>query len=313
MVDGDEAAGAYAVLRPAALDVEAPAAGRGGRGDVDEYLDLGYVPASRDRSASTTIEYAWDDRALSGLAAALGEEEDADLLDSRSLGWRQLFDAGLGFVRARNADGSWHSAGDFDPTAFTDEFAEANAWQTVFSALHDPEGMIELAGGPEAFAARLEELFAQAESDLAARPADDMIASSLPRPFYWHGNEPDIHAAYLFALAGRPDMTARWVDWIRASLYNDGAGGLAGNDDGGTLSSWYVWSALGLYPIAGTDRYVLGAPLFTRARVRLPGGTLTIEAASGDRQGRVLLDGEEQEGGEVRHADLIGGHTLSFE
>ncbi len=312
-LDVDEAAAGYAVLRAAALDAEAPAAGRGGRGDVDEYLDLGYVPASRDRSASTTIEYAWDDRALSGLAAALGEEEDAELLDARSLGWRQLFDAGLGFVRARNADGSWPSAGDFDPTAFTDEFAEANAWQTVFSALHDPEGMIELAGGPEAFAARLEELFVQAESDLAARPRDDMIASSLPRPFYWHGNEPDIHAAYLFALAGRPDMTARWVDWIRASLYSDGAGGLAGNDDGGTLSSWYVWSALGLYPIAGTDRYVLGAPLFTRARVRLPGGTLTIEAASGDRQGRVQLDGEERDGGEIRHADLVGGRTLSFE
>lgn len=310
---GDEAAGAYEVLRAAALDAEAPAAGRGGRSDVDEYLDLGYVPASRDRSASTTIEYAWDDRALSGLAAALGEEDDAALLDARSLGWRQLFDAGLGFVRARNADGSWPSAGDFDPTAFSDEFAEANAWQTAFSALHDPEGMIELAGGPEAFTARLEELFAQAESDLAARPADDMIASALPRPFYWHGNEPDIHAAYLFALAGRPDMTARWVDWIRASLYSDGAGGLAGNDDGGTLSSWYVWSALGLYPIAGTDRYILGAPLFTRARVRLPGGTLTIESASGDRQGRVLLDGEEQAGGEIRHADLVGGHTLSFE
>ena len=300
-------------MRQAALDPEPPAAGRGGRGDIDEYLDLGYVPASRDRSASTTIEYAWDDRALSELAAALGEEADAALLAERSRGWRQLHDPALGFVRARNADGSWPGASDFDPTEFTDEFAEANAWQTVFSAFHDPEGMIELAGGPEPFAARLEELFLQAEGDLAARPQDDTLASSLPRPFYWHGNEPDIHAAYLFALAGRPDMTARWVDWIRASLYSDGAGGLAGNDDGGTLSSWYVWSALGLYPIAGTDRYILGAPLFSRARVQLPGGTLTIEAASGDRQGRVLLDGEEQAGGEIRHADLVGASTLSFE
>ncbi len=312
-VPGIDLAAAYAVLRAAALDPEPPEAGRGGRGDIDEYLELGYVPSSRDRSASTTIEYAWDDRALSELAASLGEEADAALLAARSLGWRQLHDPGLGFVRARNADGSWPAAGDFDPTEFTDEFAEANAWQTVFSALHDPEGMIELAGGPEAFAARLEELFSQAESDLAARPAADMIASSLPRPFYWHGNEPDIHAAYLFALAGRRDLTARWVDWIRASLYSDGADGLAGNDDGGTLSSWYVWSALGLYPVAGTDRYLLGAPLFTRARLRLPGGTLTIEAGGGDGEGRVLLDGEPVEGGALRHADLAGGRTLSFE
>ncbi|HEU5059643.1 MAG TPA: GH92 family glycosyl hydrolase [Kofleriaceae bacterium] len=309
-----DAAGAYAVLRAAALDAEAPAAGRGGRGDIDEYLALGYVPASRDRSASTTVEYAWDDRALSEVAAALGEEEDAALLAERSRGWRQLYDPSLGFVRARNADGSWPSASDFDPTEFTDEFAEANAWQTVFSAFHDPEGMIELFGGPEAFTARLEELFAAAEADLAARPRDDTIASSLPRPFYWHGNEPDIHAAYLFALAGRPELTARWVDWIRASLYTDGPNGLAGNDDGGTLSAWYVWSALGLYPIAGTDVYVLGAPIFSRAWVELPGGALVVEAApAGEREGRVLLDGEPVEGGVLRHADLLGGRTLRFE
>ena len=306
-----DAAAAYAILRAAALDPEPPAAGRGGRGDIDEYLELAYVPASRDRSASTTVEYAWDDRALSGLAAALGEDEDSALLAERSLGWRQLHDPELGFVRARNADGSRPAAGGFDPTEFTDEFAEANARQTVFSALHDPEGMIELSGGDEALALRVEELFTSAESDLAARPPDDMIASSLPRPFYWHGNEPDIHAAYLFALAGRRDLTARWVDWIRASLYTDDPRGLAGNDDGGTLSAWYVWSALGLYPIAGTERYALGAPLFTRARVRVPGGTLVIEAEPGE--GRVLLDGEPVEGGEVRHRDLIGGRTLRFE
>ena len=309
-----DAARAYGILRAAALGAEAPAAGRGGRGDVDEYLDLGYVPASRDRSASTTVEYAWDDRALSGLAAALGEQADAERLAERSLGWRQLHDPEVGFVRARNADGSWPPAGDFDPTEFRDEYAEANAWQTVFSALHDPEGMSELAGGPDALVLRLEELFAQAEVDLAARPPGDMIASSLPRPFYWHGNEPDIHTAYLFALAGRPDLTAHWVDWIRASLYTDGADGLAGNDDGGTLSSWYVWSALGLYPIAGTERYILGAPIFTRARVRVPGGTLTIEAGEGgERTGRVLLDGAPVDGGEVRHGDLAAGRTLRFE
>jgi predicted alpha-1,2-mannosidase len=309
-----DAGPAWAILRAAALDAEAPAAGRGGRGDIDEYLELGYVPASRDRSASTTIEYAWDDRALSELAAALGEEEDAALLAERSLGWRQLYDPSLGFVRGRNADGSWPTAGGFDPTGFTDEYAEANAWQTAFSAFHDPEGMIELFAGPEAFVLRLEELFHQAESDLAARPHGDTIASSVPRPFYWHGNEPDIHAAYLFGLAGRPDRAARWIDWIRAALYSDGPDGLAGNDDGGTLSSWYVWSALGIYPIAGTDRYVLGSPIFARATIDLPGGSLTVEAApAAERTGRILLDGQPVSGAVLRHADLLGGRTLSFE
>ncbi len=312
-VTGFDAAAAYAILRSAALDAEAPAAGRGGRGDVDEYLELGYVPASRDRSASTTVEYGWDDRALGNLAAALGEDGDAELLAERARGWRQLYDPALGFVRARNADGSWPAAGDFDPTGFSDDYAEANAWQTTFSALFDPDGIALVAGGEEAMVARLEELFDQADGDLAARPVDDMIASSLPRPFYWHGNEPDIHAAYLFALAGRADLTARWVDWIRASFYTDGAGGLAGNDDGGTLSSWYVWSALGVYPIAGTDGYVAGAPIFSRARVAVPGGTLVIEAADGEREGRVLVDGEPVDGSRLRHADLAAGRVIRFE
>jgi predicted alpha-1,2-mannosidase len=312
-VTGFDAAAAYATLRAAALDAEAPASGRGGRGDVDEYLELGYVPASRNRSASTTVEYGWNDRALAGLAAALGEEADAELLAERASGWRQLYDPALGFVRARNADGSWPSAGGFDPTEFADDYAEADAWQTTFSALFDPEGIIEVTGGEEALAARLEELFDQAAEDLLARPVDDMIASSLPRPFYWHGNEPDIHAAYLFALAGRPDLTARWVDWIRASFYTDGAGGLAGNDDGGTLSSWYVWSAIGLYPIAGTERYVTGAPIFSRVRVAVPGGTLVIEAADGEREGRVLVDGSAIEGSELRHQDLAAGRVIRFE
>jgi predicted alpha-1,2-mannosidase len=312
-VTGFDAAAAYAILRAAALDAEAPAAGRGGRGDIDEYLDLGYVPASRDRSASTTVEYGWDDRALGNLAAALGEEDDAELLAGRSRGWRHLYDPALGFVRARNADSSWPAAGAFDPTEFNDDYAEANAWQTTFSALFDPDGIIEVTGGEEALVARLEELFDQAAEDLVARPPSDMIASSLPRPFYWHGNEPDIHAAYLFALAGRPDLTARWVDWIRASLYTDGADGLAGNDDGGTLSSWYVWSALGVYPIAGTDRYVTGAPIFSRVRVAVPGGTLVIEAADGERDGRVLVDGAAIEGSELRHQDLAAGRVIRFE
>jgi len=310
-VTGFDARAAYDTLRAAALDAAVPDDMRGGRSDVAEYLELGYVPSSRDRSASTTVEYGWDDSALANLAAALGEDVDAALLRERSRGWRQLHDPAVGFVRARNADGSW-PPGAFDPTEFTDDYAEANGWQTTFSALFDPDGMIELAGGDEALVARLEELFGQAESDLAARPQDDMIASSLPRPFYWHGNEPDIHTAYLFALAGRPDLTARWVDWIRRSFYSDTASGLAGNDDGGTLSSWYVWSALGLYPVAGSDRYIAGAPLFSRARVQVAGGTLVIEAA-GEREGRVLVDGELVEGSELRHRDLAAGRVIRFE
>ena len=99
-----------------------------------------------------------------------------------------------------------------------------------------------------------------------------------PGPYYWHGNQPDIHAAYLFNDAARPDLTQKWVRWILENKYGEGYDGLDGNDDAGTLSAWYVLSALGFYPVAGTDRYQLGAPLFETAEVKLAGGTLKILA-----------------------------------
>jgi predicted alpha-1,2-mannosidase len=311
-----DAAGAYALLRAAAFDVTDPPGGRCGRGDIGEYLDLAYVPASRNRSASITVEYAWNDHALGQLAAALGEEADAALLADRAQGWRSLYDADVGFVRARNADGTWPPVlGGYDPVDFLDDYVEANGWQTLFSALHDVPGVIELLGGEAAVIARLEELFAESADDLIARPLAEVSSNAQPRPYYWHGNEPDIHVPYVFALAGRPDLAAQWVAWVRDELYNDGGAGLAGNDDGGTLSSWYVFTALGFYPIAGTDRYILNTPLFPRATVRLPGGTtLVIErTAAPDNAATISLDGTPVTGPELRHADLTAASTLLFE
>lgn len=196
---------AWPILRAAAMDPTAPPGGRGGREHVEPYMQYGYVPSSVGRSASVTTEYAHDDFALADLAATLGADADAALLDEHRLGWRELYDPAVGFIRARNEDGTFPS-GSFDP--------------------------LELS----------------------------------------------INAVYLFAQAGRPDLTARWVRWIIDNLYADTPEGLAGNDDGGTLGAWYVFSALGLYPIPGSDRYVLGAPLFPQARVLVGGRELVILA-----------------------------------
>lgn len=130
------------------------------------------------------------------------------------------------------------------------------------------------------------------------------------------GNEPDIHAAYLFAVAGRPELTAYWLDWIRATLYRTDVEGLPGNDDAGTLSAFYIFSALGFYPLAGSDRYVIGKPLFPRAEVHLPGGTFVVEADGLASENGVVtgvtLDGAAVTGPYLRHADLAAGRVLRF-
>jgi predicted alpha-1,2-mannosidase len=302
-------------LRTAAVAEAPPPGGRGPRGDLYPYADLGYVPSTVGRSVSLTTEYAADDWALANLAAALGEADDAALLDARSRGYRALYDPSVGFLRARTAGGTF--VGDPDPLAFTDDYAEANGLQSMWMAQHDVDGLAALLGGPEAAVQRLDAFFTEAADDLAERPLDDIPASSSPRLHYWHGNEPDIHAAYLFVQLGRGDLTQRWVRWIMDELYDDGPGGLAGNDDGGTLSAWWVASALGLYPVPGSDRWVIGAPRFSRATVATDGGQLVVEAG-GLVPGAiyvqsVTLGGEPLSSPLVRHADLLAGGVLRFE
>jgi predicted alpha-1,2-mannosidase len=312
-----DAAGAYPILRAAALDPVDPAGGRGGRGNVVPYMQYGYVPAGVGPSVSLTLEYSHDDFALAALAGALGETADQALLQDRSSSYRQLFDPGTGFLRAKNTDGTFADAGKvFDPHGFTEAYAEANAWQSLW-AQHDIPGLVDLLGGEQAFSDKLTELFEDARLDLADRPLDDGLANAAPRFPYWHGNEPDIHAAYAFAQAGRPDLTQRWVRWVLNSYYADSPEGLAGNDDGGTLSAWAVVSAMGFYPIAGSDRYILGAPLFPRVEIAREGGVFVIEAPGASAKNlyvqSVELNGEPLYRPEIRHADLRAGGTLRFE
>src|SRR5262249_9643668 len=152
----------------------------------------------------------------------------------------------------------------FDPTQTIDDYAEANAWQSLWmTGLHDPDGLATVLGGRDAAIAKLTDFFEQAKQDF-----DGGVSSpSLPPRFYWHGNEPDINAPFVFAQLGRPDLTQQWVRWVADTLYTDQPDGVAGNDDGGALGSWYVLATLGVYPISGGDGFVIGAPRFPRARV----------------------------------------------
>jgi len=312
---GDAAfeARAWTLLREAALSPTTPPLGRGGRDHVTEYMQYGYVPASVGRSVSHTTEYAHDDAALAHLADALGHPAEAATLRARSHGWRMLFDPAVGFLRARAADGTFPGA--FDPLELSDDYAEANAWHSLWMAgAHDPDGLAELLGGRAALVAKLETFFTEARRDWETA---DPSAVSFPRPYYWHGNEPDLNAAFLFAQAGRPDLTQTWARWIVDTHYSDRPDGVAGNDDGGTLGSWYVFAALGLYPIPGSDRYIVSVPIFEQARVVVDGHELIIAApgaAAHDAQVvAVTVDGVPLAGSELTHAQLRTAARIDFE
>lgn len=304
----------YARLRAEAMDPTPPPGGRGGRGGVDSYIMYGYVPSSDGRSVSATTEFAHDDFALATIARAVGADADADALMARRLGWRMLFDPSVGFLRGRAVDGSFPT-GAFDPTDQTDEYAEADAWQSLWMAgAHDPDGLAMLFGGADGAVVKLTEMFTLTRADWEQ---SDPSAANFPRKYYWHGNEPDLVAPFLFAQLGRSDLAQEWVRWVMTTHYSDQPDGVAGNDDGGTLGSWYVFAALGLYPIPGSDRYVVTGPLFPRARIVIAGHELVIDApaAAADHPyvRSVMLDGVAVTTPELTHAQLLAAHTLAFE
>ena len=296
-----DAATAYEGLRAQATG-PVPDAGRGG---IEDYLTLGYVAADHEGgSVSRTLEFSYNDYALYRLAEALGEDEDAAMFLEHSRNYRNLFNPGTGFFQGRNADGSWLA---LLPRWFGDEFIEGNAWQYLFYVPHDVEGLAELKSGRYALIAALEHFF-----EAAAAALDTL----LPDIYYWHGNEPDIHAAYVFALLGRPDLTQRWVRWVMDAKYGNDPDGLDGNDDCGTLSAWYVFSALGFYPIAGDDRYVIGSPVFERATMRMGDHTLVVSAENAGPDNPYIqsasFNGEPLYQAFFRHELIAGGGELQF-
>jgi predicted alpha-1,2-mannosidase len=304
--DPSLAQAAYPTLRAAAMDPTDPTGGRGGRDQVAAYMQYGYVPTSAGRSASVTTEYAHDDFALASLAGKVGATADQNALLARRHGWADLYDGSFGFLRARNSDGSFPVA-SFDPTSFASDYAEADAWQSMWMAAnHDPDTLVSMMGGSDAAIAMLSMMF-----DLTKTDWDQSTDSSgtFPRPYYWAGNEPDINAPFVFAQLGRPDLTQKWSRWVIDNIYTDQPTGVPGNDDGGTMGSWYVLATLGFYPIAGSDRWIIGAPRFPKAQV----GTLTIIAdGTGAYVKSVDLDGVAIATAEITQNELRNGSVLHF-
>ena len=240
-----------AMLQRQELDFGAPP-------NLQTYEELGYYPADFGRSVAWTQEQSIADYALSRMAQEKGDTEDAEQLLARASNWKNVFDPAVGFFHARERSGEFT---EFDSEIlWLDEYAEGNARQYLWLAPHDPEGLFDLLGGQAASLARLHEMFEEMEDE-----EDDLIG--VPENWYWHGNEPGLHIPWLFALAGEPEATRQWSHWLLQNRYSTAAAGIAGNDDGGTLSAWYLFASMGIYPLAGTTRYVIGEPIFDKIRI----------------------------------------------
>jgi predicted alpha-1,2-mannosidase len=293
---------------------------KAGRDYIDLYNEYGYVPndlTKGDKSVSRTIEYSWEDGAIATLAGALGYQEEADKYHQKSMYYKNVFNPRTQYFQARNSDGNF--VNNFSPyittfydavmvEKFADCYCEGSARQWRWNALHDIDGMIGLFSSEEYFVSELEDFMEDAS---ISRAAID------PGHGFWIGNQHDIHTPYLFSNANRADLTQKWVRWTMDNRFSTDIDGLDGNDDGGTLSSWYVFSAMGFYPLTGTDKYWIGSPNVESATVRLGNERiLDIEVANQSKDNvyvsSVKLNGTELEGPYITHAQLMEGGKITF-
>jgi predicted alpha-1,2-mannosidase len=254
------------------------------REQLGSYRDKGYIPTGKGvQSVSKVLEYAYDDSCIARMAKALGKDDLAEKYSKRSQNWENVFDPSTGFMRGKTADGSWVTPfGKKEMNSITfNEYTEANAWQYNFFVLHNVPGLISKLGGDDKFVARLDEMFDTTEKipNLAMIPDVTGVIG-----MYSHGNEPDHHVAYLYNYAGQPWKTQARVRQISSLLYSNAPGGICGNDDCGQTSAWYVFTALGFYPVdPASGIYVLGSPLLDKATLHLDskfakGRTFTVTA-----------------------------------
>ena len=285
--------------------------------DLDDYRAYGWIPSELGVEAVTkTLEYAFDDAAVARLASAVGDRAAAERYRQRSGAWRLVYDPATGFMRGKLADGTWNEP--FDPLRSdhrqNTDYTEGNAWQHSWFVPHDAAGLVGVMGGDHPFVRRLDQLFEQDTVVTGEAPSAD-ISGLIGQ--YAHGNEPSHHIAYLYSWAGRPDRTADRVHQILRTQYRAEPDGLAGNEDCGQMSAWYVFSALGFYPAdPASGVYVLGTPLFDEARIQVQGGTFTVHAhreAPGDRYiTSVRLNGRPWPLTYLRHADVARGGVLEI-
>ena len=327
----------YNAMRKKALEMpKDPIPHEAGRSGLPYYLEVGYAPIDKVTEAvPNTLELAYDDWCIAQLANALGKTRDHDLFMKRANNYKKVWDPDTQFMRPKKYDGTWlpelqnnkqeivkegnHAYYKyFDPLLVgrrpNRHYTESNAWQYIWSVQHDVQGLIELFGGTNEFVGKLDTFFEM--SPVISPPKYVGVVGTIGQ--YVHGNQPSHHVAYLYNYAGQPWKTQNRTRQIMTELYRTGPGGLCGNEDMGSLSSWFVLSAMGIYPIApGSTVYTIGSPLFGETTMQLDKGkTFTIKAIDNSKENRFIqsatLNGKPFDSTFITHDEITKGGILKF-
>lgn len=287
--------------------------------DWDTYMKYGYFPTDKTEaeSVSRTLEAVYDDYAAATMAEAMGKKEDAEYFGKRANFYKNLFDQETQFMRPKYADGRWRTP--FNPSALAHsesrggDYTEGNAWQYTWHVQHDVPGLIELFGGKEPFLHKLDSLFTIELTGEGLADVTGLIGQ------YAHGNEPSHHVTFLYALAGKPERTQELIRQIFDTQYKNKPDGLCGNDDCGQMSAWYIFNAMGFYPVDPVSaNYVFGAPQMPKIVLHLPDGkTFTVIAENLSKEHKyiesITLNGEPYTKNYIAHGDIVKGGTLVYQ
>ncbi len=304
-----------------AVHPNVPSTGRLGH---EYYNRLGYVPynVGINESAARTLEYAYDDWCIYQMGKALGKPaKELKPFAQRAMNYKNLFDPEHNLMRGRNEDGTFQSP--FNPLKWGDAFTEGNSWHYSWSVFHDPQGLIDLMGGRETFNQMMDSvmnvppLFDDSYYGGVIHEIREMQIMNMGN--YAHGNQPIQHMLYLYNYSGQPWKTQYWVREVMDKMYFATPDGYCGDEDNGQTSAWYVFSALGFYPVCpGTDQYILGAPAFRNVVLHLENGNkVTISAPDNSRTNRyvdaIRLNGAAYDRNYFTHSDLMGGAHISYD
>ena len=287
------------------------------------YDTLGYVPCDVgiNENAARTLEYAYDDWCIAQAAKMLGKNEDAKRLEKAAGNYKNLFDPETKLMRGRNADGTFQSP--FSPYKWGDTFTEGNSWHYTWSVFHDVEGLIGLMGGREGFTQMLDSVFVvppiydDSYYGFRIHEITEMQVANMGN--YAHGNQPAQHIIYLYDYAGQPHKAQWWTREVMDRLYSAKPDGYCGDEDNGQTSAWYVFSALGFYPVCpGADEYAVGSPLFRKAVIHLENGrTVEIDAPENSPANRYVakmrLNGKVSDRPFLSYSELLKGARVRFE
>ncbi|MEI3554207.1 MAG: GH92 family glycosyl hydrolase [Alistipes senegalensis] len=300
-----------------------PAVSSTGRLGHEYYNTLGYVPydAGINENVARTLEYAYDDWCIAQVAKMLGKDEDAKRLEKASKNYKNLFDPEMKLMRGRNADGTFQQP--FSPYKWGDAYTEGNAWHYTWSVFHDVEGLIELMGGREGFTQMLDSVFVvppiydDSYYGVRIHEITEMQVANMGN--YAHGNQPAQHMIYLYDYCGQPAKAQWWAREVMDRLYSPKPDGYCGDEDNGQTSAWYVFSALGFYPVCpASDEYAAGSPLFKKATIRLENGNdIVIEAPENSPENRYVekmrINGKVSKRPFICHEELLEGTKVRFE